>query len=101
MSNSNETATAILLAGFLHGSEASIGMEWLDSVEGGLSNTSLHCLVVSSSTLGAAKTHDMYGHFDTKTQIKLTPVCYWKDNNPTGGLTLIYLMLPALLLNPL
>jgi hypothetical protein len=84
MSTSNETAAATL-ARLFRGPEAKIGSEWLDSVGTGLSDTSFHRLVVSNGTLSAAKTRDMYGHYRTKTQMKLTPGRYWKDD-PTSGL---------------
>jgi hypothetical protein len=54
-----ETATAIL-ARLFRGSETDICTVWLDSAEDRLSDTSFHHLVISSDTLSAAKTRDMY-----------------------------------------
>ena len=84
MTTSNETASAAL-ARLFRGPNATMGSEWLDSVGDGMSVTSFHRLVVSTGTLSAAKTRDMYGHYRTKTQMKLTPGRYWKDD-PTSSL---------------
>jgi hypothetical protein len=81
---SNET-TAATLARLFQGRDATMGSEWLDSDGDGMSATAFHRLVVSKGTLSAAKTRDMYGHFRTKTQMKLTPGRYWLDD-PTRSL---------------
>jgi hypothetical protein len=81
----SEESTAASLACLFKGHDTSFGMAWLDSVQDKLSNTSFHHLVVSNGTFSAAKSHDMYGHFWTKTQMKLTPGCCWKED-PSMGL---------------
>ena len=40
-----------------------MGQEWLDTVESGWTDSSLHSLVVTSGTLSAAKAKELYGHF--------------------------------------
>jgi hypothetical protein len=55
------------------------GTDWVDLVDVGLSDTCLHCLVVSNGTLSAVKTRGMYRHFCTKTQMKHMSGCYWKE----------------------
>jgi hypothetical protein len=57
-----------------------MGADWVASVEVGLSDTSLHRLVVSNGTPAAAKMRDMYGHFRTKTQMKPNPGRYWQED---------------------
>ena len=84
MTTGNETASAAL-ARLFRGPNATMGSKWLDSVGDGMSGTSFHRLVVSTGTLSAAKTRDMYGHYRTKTQMKLTPGPYWKED-PTSSL---------------
>jgi hypothetical protein len=78
MPGSIET-TAAVLARLFKGSNATLGSNWVDSVNVSLSDTCLHHLVVSNGTLSAAKTRDMYGHFHIKTQMKHTPGRYWKE----------------------
>jgi hypothetical protein len=70
---------AAIMAGLFPGPDASLGTDWIDSVQVGLSDTSLHRLVVSNGTLTAARTRDMYGHFCMKMQMKHTPGRYWKE----------------------
>jgi hypothetical protein len=73
-----EPPTAIV-ARLSRGPDASLGPDWVDSVQVRLSDTSLHRLAVSNGTRAAARTHDMYGHFRTKMQMKHTPGRYWKE----------------------
>jgi hypothetical protein len=70
---------AAIVARLFRGPDASLGTAWVDSVQVGLSDTSLHRLVVSNGTPTAARTRDMYGHFRTKTQAKHTPGRHWKE----------------------
>jgi hypothetical protein len=70
---------AAIVASLFRGPDASLGTAWVESVQVGLSDTSLHHLVVSNGTPTAARTRDMYGHFRTKTQMKHTPGRYWKE----------------------
>ena len=70
---------AAIVARLFRGPNASLGTDWVDSVQVGLSDTSLHRLVISNGTPTAARTRDMYGHFRTKTQMKHTPGRYWKE----------------------
>ena len=79
MTPSTETAAASL-ARLFRGSDAILRLDWLDSVEEGLTDTSYHHLVVLTGTLSAAKTRDMYGHYRTKTQMKSKPCRYWKED---------------------
>ncbi len=78
MTGAPET-TAAIVARLFRSPTASLGSDWVDSVQVGLSDTSLHRLVVSNGTPSAAKMRDMYGHFRTKTQMKHTPGRYWKE----------------------
>jgi hypothetical protein len=78
MTGAPET-TAAIVARMFRSPTASLGSDWVDSVQVGMSDTSLHRLVVSNGTPSAAKTRDMYGHFRTKTQMKHTPGRYWKE----------------------
>ena len=75
MSESNETSAAILTRLF-QATDAPLGQEWLDSVESGWTDSSLHSLVVTSGTISAAKAKELYGHFCTKTQMKSIPGPY-------------------------
>ncbi len=70
---------AAIVARLFRGPNASLGTDWVDSVQVGLSDTSLHRLVVSNGTPTAARTRDMYGHFRTKMQMRHTPGRYWKE----------------------
>jgi hypothetical protein len=67
---------AAIVARLFCGPDASLGPDWVDSVQVRLSDTSLHRLVVSNGTPTAARTRDMYGHFRTKTHMKHTPGRY-------------------------
>jgi hypothetical protein len=69
MSDVSETNSAILTRLFKD-PDAILGQKWLDSVNSGWTEASLHHLVVASGTLTAPKTKDLYGHFRTKTQMK-------------------------------
>jgi hypothetical protein len=80
MTTGHIETTAAILARLFRGPEASLGTDWVDSVQVGMSDTCLHRLVVSHGTPTAAKTRDMYGHFRTKTQMKHTPGRYWKEH---------------------
>jgi hypothetical protein len=77
MSNSTESTIAILNRLF-QAPEAKLGKDWLDSVVSGWTDTSLHSLVVTNSTLSAAKTREIQGYYCTKTQIKPGLEPYWK-----------------------
>jgi hypothetical protein len=59
----NIETTAAILARLFRGPEASLGADWVDSVQVGMSEICLQHLVVSHGTPTAAKTRDMYGHF--------------------------------------
>ncbi len=50
-----EPLLAAIVAHFFRGPDASLGTDWVDLVQVGLSNTSLHRLVVSSGTPIAAR----------------------------------------------
>ena len=65
MSDLTETSAAILTHLF-QDQDAPMGQEWLDTVESGWTDSSLHSLVVTSGTLSAAKANELYGHFRTK-----------------------------------
>ena len=75
----NTETTAAILARLFCGTTASMGTNWVDSVQVGMSDTCLHSLVVSNGTPSAAKTRDMDGHFRMKTQMKHMLGCYWKE----------------------
>ena len=98
MTGSIETMTAIV-ARLFRGPDASLGSDWVDLVQVGLSDTCLHHLVVSNGTPSAARTRDMYGHFRTKTQMKHTPGRYWKET-PVPVLTKDAMDLNDLTLDP-
>ncbi len=86
MSESNETSAAILTRLF-QATDAPLGQEWLDSVESGWTDSSLHSLVVTSGTISAAKAKELYGHFRTKTQMKSIPGPYWLKDPVTSVTT--------------
>jgi hypothetical protein len=75
--NHSETA-AVLLGQLFKGANAPMGISWVDSVNTGWSELSLHRLVVSNGTLRAAKTRDVYGHFRTATQMQRINGTYWR-----------------------
>jgi hypothetical protein len=58
---------AASLGRLFKGPDAILGTSWIDSVPTGWTNASLHHLVVSSGTVRAAKSRDVYGHFRTAT----------------------------------
>jgi hypothetical protein len=81
MSDSTETSAAILTRLF-QDSDAPLGQGWLDSVDHGWTEASLHHLVVTSGThMRAAEVRELYGHFRTKTQMKGIPGVYWKKED--------------------
>jgi hypothetical protein len=76
MSDVSETNSAIL-ARLFKDPNAILGKKWLESVNSGWTEASLHHLVADSGTLPATKTKDLYGHFCTKTQMKGLAGPYW------------------------
>ena len=76
MSDSIETTAAILTRLF-KAPNALLGQEWLDSVASGWTPASLQSLVVSTGTLSASKTKELYGHYRTKTQMRGISGPYW------------------------
>jgi hypothetical protein len=73
--------TEAIVARLFRRPNASLGTGCVDSVYVGLSDTSLHRLVVSNGTPTAARMRDFYGHhIRAKTQMKhITPGCYRKE----------------------
>jgi hypothetical protein len=68
---------------------------WIGSVPTGWTNTYLHHLVVSSGTLHAAKSRDMYGHFRMAMQMNKTDGPYYHKDHT------LHLTLEGLALNML
>ena len=60
---------AAALGCLLKGTNAILGTPWVNSVNSGWSEASLHRQVVATGTVKAAKTRDVYGHFRTATQM--------------------------------
>jgi hypothetical protein len=69
-----DVTPAASLGRLFKGPEAILGNSWIDYVPTGWTNASLHQLVVSSGTIHAAKSRDVYGHFRTATQMSKTEV---------------------------
>ena len=82
MSENGETSAAIV-ARLFKDPDGPMGSKWLDSVGTGWTDTSLHRLVEKTSTLSAAKTREIYGHFRTKTQMKGCEGPYWQMDPTT------------------
>ena len=76
MSDSIETTAAILTRLF-KAPDALMGQDWLDSVASGWTPASLQSLVVTTGTLSASKTKELYGHYRTKTQMRGISGPYW------------------------
>jgi hypothetical protein len=94
MPPSTETTTASL-GRLFKGPNALLSTSWIDYVPTGWTDDSLHHLVVSTGTLRAAKSWDLYGHFRTATSMQKIEGTYWrKDPTPI-------LVAEALALNPI
>ena len=76
----SEETSAASLARLFKGPDAHLGTKWMDSVEGGWTEESLHHKVLVTGTLTAAKTKEMYGHFRTKTQMRGVLGPHWTEN---------------------
>jgi hypothetical protein len=78
---------AAALGRLFKGTNAIFGTPWVNSVNSGWSEASLHRQVVATGTVKAAKTRDVYGHFRTATQMQRLEGTYWRKD-PAPGLIL-------------
>jgi hypothetical protein len=84
---------AAALGRLFKGTNAILGTPWVNSVNSGWSEASLHRQVVATGTVKAAKTRDVYGHYRTATQMQRVEGTYWRKDPAPG------LILEALALN--
>ena len=71
---------AAALGRLFKGPTATLGTSWVNSVDSGWSEASLHRQVVATGTVKAAKTRDVYGHFRTATQMQRSEGTYWRKD---------------------
>ncbi len=75
---------AAALGHLFKGTNAILGTPWVNSVNSGWSEASLHRQVVATGTVKAAKTRDVYGHFRTATQMSRSEGTYWRKDLTPG-----------------
>jgi hypothetical protein len=97
MTSSDETNAAII-ARLFRAPGAPMGSEWLEKVPMGLTDASMHRIVLTSGTLSAPKSKDMYGSIRSKTQMKgVVGTPYW---HPAKADTLALVQQEIKRLNP-
>jgi hypothetical protein len=80
MSATPTETTSAILARLFRDPDAKLGIKWLELVNLGWTESSLHHQVVDQGTLTATKTKELYGHFRTKTQMKGLVGPYWMQD---------------------